>query len=392
MQYRLDKKSGNKLSVLGLGCMRLPGSLGRIDMLKAEPLIMHAIEKGINFFDTAYLYPGSEVALGTVLEKNKVREKVYIGTKLPLFKCRSYEDFDNVFNEELSRLRTDYIDYYFMHNLSGLADWQRMCGLGVEKWIAEKKADGKIRQVGFSFHGLKDEFTKLIDAYDWEFCMIQYNYININYQAGRDGLKYAYSKDIPVFIMEPLLGGRLSNDLPPAALKMFEQNNPKASAASWALRWLWHHAEPAVVLSGMSNMAQLDENITLASASEPSCMSDDELAVIDKVAEIFQTSYKIPCTGCNYCLPCPKGINIPDSFLSYNTSYTISRFAGITQFATTSGGFSPTFSLYDCIRCGKCEKECPQKIAIMERIIDVRKRMEPIWYRTAIKLARKVMR
>ncbi|MCL2248572.1 MAG: aldo/keto reductase [Oscillospiraceae bacterium] len=392
MQYRLDKKSGNKLSALGLGCMRLPGGFGRIDMQKSEALIMRAIEGGVNFFDTAYLYPGSEVALGTILEKNKAREKVYIGTKLPLFKCHSYEDFDKLFNEELERLRTNYIDYYFMHNLSGLHDWKRLCELGVEKWIAEKKAEGKIKQLGFSFHGLKDQFVKLIDAYEWDFCMIQYNYININYQAGRDGLKYAHSKDIPVIIMEPLLGGRLVNDLPPTAVNLLKQSDPNATSASWALRWIWHQSEPTVLLSGMSDMAQLDENLALAVNSEPECMTDDELKIIEKVADIFQESYKIPCTGCNYCLPCPKGINIPDSFLAYNTSYTISRFAGITQYATTTGGFNTTFSLYDCTKCGHCEKHCPQNIAIVERILEVRKRMEPLWYRTAIKIAKKVMK
>lgn len=392
MQYRIDKKSGNKLSTLGLGCMRLPGAMGRIDMQKSEALIMRAIEKGVNFFDTAYLYPGSEVALGTVLEKHNAREKVYIGTKLPLFKCHSYEDFDKLFSEELRRLKTDYIDYYFMHNLTGLDGWERLCGLGVEKWISEKKAEGKIRQVGFSFHGLKEQFTKLIDAYEWEFCMIQYNYININYQAGLDGLKYAHSKEIPVLIMEPLLGGRLANDLPQSALKLLHQSNPDASAASWALRWVWHHPEATVVLSGMSDMAQLEENIALASLSEPGGMADDELAVIEKVADLFQASYKIPCTGCNYCLPCPKGINIPDSFLAYNASYAISRFAGITQYATTSGGFNPTFSVRDCTKCGHCEKHCPQDIAIIDRLADVGKRMEPLWYRAVLAVVRKVMR
>jgi len=392
MQYRLDKKSGNKLSALGLGCMRLPGGFGRIDMQKSEALIMRAIEKGVNFFDTAYLYPGNEVALGTILEKTKTREKVFIGTKLPLYKCHSYEDFDKLFNQQLERLKTDYIDYYLMHSLSGLTNWNRLCVLGIEKWIAEKKAAGKIRQLGFSFHGEKEQFVKLIDAYDWDFCMIQYNYINVNYQAGRDGLKYAHSKDIPVIIMEPLLGGRLVNDLPPAAVNLLKQSGPKSTSASWALRWIWHQSESTVLLSGMSDMSQLDENLALAANSEPGCMTDDELKIIKKVADIFQKSYKIPCTGCNYCLPCPKGINIPDSFLAYNASYTIGRFAGITQYATARGGFSPTFSLFDCTKCGNCEKLCPQNIEIIERIIDARKRIEPFWYRAGIKIATKFMK
>jgi len=392
MQYRLDKKSGNTLSTLGMGCMRLPGTLGNVDLQKADALITEAIEQGVNFFDTAYLYPGSEAALGHVLDKNKVRDKVYIGTKLPLFKCHSYEDFDKLFSIQLGRLKTDYIDYYFMHNMTKLADWERVCSLGIEKWLQEKRAQGKIKQVGFSFHGAKDAFPKIIDAYDWDFCMIQYNYINVNYQAGAAGLKYAYSKDLPVFIMEPLLGGRLAKDLPEDAVKLFKQNDPNASPASWALRWLWNQPEVTLVLSGMNEIAQLTENAALTDKSQAGGMSENDMAVIKQVAEIFSASYKIPCTGCNYCLPCPAKINIPDSFLAYNASYSVSRFTGIQLYATTSGGFNKAFSVYDCTKCGKCEKACPQEIAITQRLKDVGKRMEPWWYRAAMSAARRVMK
>jgi len=392
MEYRTDKKSGNKLSTIALGCMRLPGKFGNPDLQKADTIIMEAINQGINFFDTAYLYPGSEAALGYVLDKNKAREKVYIGTKLPLFKCRTYEDFDKLFNIQLERLKTDYIDYYFMHNMTKPQDWERICGLGIEKWLQEKRDAGKIKQIGFSFHGTKDAFPALLDAYDWDFCMIQYNYINVNYQAGVAGLKYAYSKDIPVFIMEPLLGGQLANGLPQAAVKIFKERNPTASPASWALRWLWNHPEVTLVLSGMSSVEQIKENTTLATNSQAGSMCEEDMDVIKKVADVFSASYKIPCTGCNYCLPCPVKINIPDSFMAYNASYSISRFTGIQQYATTSGGFSKSFSVHDCIKCGKCEKACPQEIPIMERLKDVQKRMEPWWYRTVISIARRVMK
>ena len=392
MQYRLDKKSGNKLSALGFGCMRLPGGLGRTDMQKSEAIIMDAIDKGVNFFDTAYLYPGSEVALGTVLNKNKIREQVYIATKLPLFKCHNYDDFDKFFNEQLKRLKTDYIDYYFMHNLTQLSDWQRLCDLGIKKWIQDKKAQGKIKQIGFSFHGAREDFIKLIDAYKWEFCMIQYNYINTHYQAGVEGLKCAYAKDIPVIIMEPLLGGRLAKDLPEAAVKLLKQHNPDATPAAWALKWLWNQPEVTVVLSGMNEPAQVDENINLAAETQAGSMTAKELAVIDEVAGIFSASYKIPCTGCNYCLPCPKGINIPDSFMAYNASYAISRFTGMQQYATTSGGLTKAFAVSDCTRCGKCEPLCPQNIPIAEKMKDVRKRMEPLWYRAGIAVLRRVMK
>ncbi|MCL1786508.1 MAG: aldo/keto reductase [Defluviitaleaceae bacterium] len=392
MQYRTDNKSGNALPALGMGCMRLPGTLGNADMAKTEAVIMEAIGLGINFFDTAYLYPGSEATLGTVLEKNNVRDKVYISTKLPLFKCHSYADFDRLFDTQLSRLKTDYVDYYFMHNMTKLADWERLLGLGIEKWLAEKKAQGKIRQVGFSFHGQKDEFTRLLDARDWDFCMIQYNYINVNYQAGQAGLQYAAGKGIPVFIMEPLLGGRLAKDLPEAAKKHFKQADPTATPAAWALRWLWNQPEVTMVLSGMNEIGQLTENIAIAEKSPAGNMTVEDLRVVDEVAQIFSASYKIPCTGCNYCLPCPVKINIPDSFMAYNASYSVNRMTGMQLYITTSGSLSRDFSVRDCIQCGKCEKLCPQEIKIMARLKDVGKRMEPWWYRGAMAVARRVMK
>ena len=392
MQYRLDKKSGNKLSVLGFGCMRLPGTMGRIDLKKSETIIMEAINKGVNFFDTAYIYSGSEVALGTILDKNKIRDKVYISTKLPVFKCHNYEDFDKLFLEQLKRLKTDFIDYYFMHNITKFADWERLCNLGIEKWIRGKKTEGKIKQVGFSFHGARDEFIKLVDDYEWDFTMIQYNYINTYFQAGVEGLKHAHAKGMPVFIMEPLLGGRLAKDLPESALKLLKKESPDATATSWALRWLWNQSEVTMLLSGMNELDQVTENISLATISKPGGMTTNELAIIEQVATIFSASYKIPCTGCNYCLPCPKGINIPDSFMAYNTSYAINRMAGVQQYATTTGFFNPTFSASDCIECGKCEKQCPQNIAIVKCLNDVAKRMEPFWYRAAMAIARKIMK
>jgi len=392
MQCRTDIKSGNKLSALGFGCMRLPGTFGNIDLQKADALIMDAIQRGVNFFDTAYIYPGSEAALGHVLEKNSVRAKVYIATKLPLFKCHTYGDFDKYFNIQLERLKTDYIDYYFMHNMTKQADWERLCGLGIEKWINEKRAKGQIKHIGFSFHGAKDEFTTLIDAYDWDFCMIQYNYINTHYQAGTAGLKYAHAKGISVFIMEPLLGGRLAKDLPTAAVELFNAKDADASPVSWALRWLWNQPEVTLVLSGMNEPGQLQENVALAASAQANGMSEKELAIIEQVAAAFSATYKIPCTGCNYCLPCPVKINIPDSFMAYNASYAVSRFTGIQLYATTSGGFNRAFSVRDCTACGKCEKLCPQEIEIAQKLKDVGKRMEPWWFRAVMAIARRVMR
>ena len=392
MQYRVNTKSGNNISVLGFGCMRLPSRLGVIDIDKSETVIMEAIKQGVNFFDTAYIYPGSEVALGRILDRNKVRDKVYIGTKLPLSRCNSYEDFDLIFNEQLTRLKTNYIDYYFMHNISRHSDWKRLCELGIEGWIERKKHNGQIRQIGFSFHGVRDEFIKVVDAYDWDYCMIQYNYINSHFQAGVTGLRHAHSRGIPVFVMEPLLGGGLVKNLPKKAVALFRRSNPNATNASWALRWIWNQPEITMLLSGMNELSQVAENVGLAVDAKVESMTEEELTVVDEVTNLFLVSFKIPCTGCNYCLPCPKNINIPDSFTAYNISYSVSRFAAIHQYATTIGGLKSIYSAADCTKCGKCEKECPQNVEIIKSLEAVYKRLEPFWFRAGMAVARKFLK
>ena len=375
---------------LGLGCMRFPSKLGQTDMEKTEAIILTAVAEGINFFDTAFIYPGSEVALGKVVAKNNLRHQIYIATKLPLFKCHKYEDFDRIFNAQLANLQTDYIDYYFMHHVTKLEDLRRMEALGIKDWLAKKQAAGQIRKVGFSFHGMQGEFLQLIDAFDWDFAMIQYNYMNVNYQAGVTGLKHAASKNIPVFVMEPLLGGRLATGLPKEAAALLTPTGK--TPAQWALAWLYNQPEVTMVLSGMGSPAQIKENAAGARNYPPHCLSQAEIDTLAQVAEVFEKTYKIPCTSCNYCLPCPAKINIPDSFNAYNASYAVSRFTGIQQYATTSGGLSRGFSVYDCIHCGKCEKACPQEIKIMAELKNVGKRMEPWWFRAGIGLARKFMK
>ncbi|MEE1243067.1 MAG: aldo/keto reductase, partial [Frisingicoccus sp.] len=220
MQYRSDKY-GNQISVLGYGCMRFTQKGGKFDLDKAGREVMAAYEAGVNYFDTAYVYSGNEAALGEILEKYGIRDKIYIATKLPHYLIRSDKAAERMFQEELKRLRTDYIDYYLMHMLTDVKTWERLKSLGIEEWIQEKKASGAMRQIGFSYHGNSEMFCKLIDAYDWDFCMIQYNYLDENSQAGRTGLQYAASKGIPVMIMEPLRGGRLVNNLPEKAKKLF---------------------------------------------------------------------------------------------------------------------------------------------------------------------------
>ena len=385
MDYRQDK-NGNKLSMLGLGCMRF----GR-DKAETERLILTAIDSGINYFDTAYIYPGSETALGEILAKNNRRKDINIATKLPLNMCKSYEDFDKFFNIQLKRLQTDYIDYYFMHSIISLAQWQTMVDLGIEKWLAEKTAAGKIRQVGFSYHGTQGDFIALLDAYDWQFCMIQYNYYDENYQAGRIGLNAAAAKGLAVIVMEPLLGGRLATGLPKAAADIFRKADPARSPADWALRWLWSHPEITLVLSGMPNTQILGYNLKSAANFTP--LDPADANIYNEVINIFKKSYKFPCTACNYCLPCPVGINIPACLSAYNTSFAQNWFTGITMYMTGIGALSKTpTGARACIHCGKCEKSCPQNIPITHALKKTAARLEPPPIRAALAAARVFLR
>ena len=388
MQYRVDPKSGNKLSVLGFGCMRFPRGIS-IDFAKSEKLVLDAIERGVNYFDTAYVYGGSEDTLGEILYKNNVREKIFLATKLPHGKCKTYEDFYRLFNEQLRRLKTDYIDYYLIHNLPDMAAWNAVSAVGLEKWLAEKKTSGQIRHVGFSFHGTQAAFMELLDVYPWEFCQIQYNYMNETYQAGRLGLQKAHEKGLPVIIMEPLLGGRLASGVPKKAVKLFSEANPDLTPAAWAMKWLWNQPEVTVVLSGMNASEQLDDNISTAENAIVGSLADSELAVFRKVKAVFEESYKVPCTGCNYCMPCPKNVNIPGCFAAYNASYANGFVTGMTQYLTStdalhsSGGMRVT----NCVKCGACVKKCPQHINIPLELGNVKKRLEPFWFGAALKIA-----
>jgi predicted aldo/keto reductase-like oxidoreductase len=384
VQYRIDKKSGNKLSVLGLGCMRFSRNLGAIDMKKAEALVMKAVGGGVNYFDTAYMYPGSEEALGTILARNKVREQVFIATKLPIVMARGRQDFDKFFDKELERLKTTYIDYYLMHMLTDTGSWNTLKSWGIEDWIAEKKRSGQIRQLGFSFHGSQDEFFKLADAFPWDMCQIQYNYSDENFQAGAAGLKRAAEK-MPVIIMEPLLGGRLAGNLSADALSLFKKARSSLSAAAWGLNWLWNQSEVAVILSGMSSEGQLDENLRLADASKPGMLDKEDMEVYARVREVLNRSYKIHCTGCNYCMPCPRGVNIPGSFAGYNMSYSMGYLEGIKHYTSSIAATSEkTGSPSLCVKCGNCEKHCPQGLSITQNLVQVRRRMEPLWFRFVI--------
>jgi predicted aldo/keto reductase-like oxidoreductase len=394
MQYKINSKSGDSLSVLGFGCMRFPrGLTAQIDMEKTEKLILAAVERGVNYFDTAYIYGGSEVALGEILHKNSLREKIFLATKLPFTQCRGAGDFERLFRTQLGRLKTDYIDYYLIHNISDAPSWRALCEMGIEGWIAEKKASGQIRQIGFSFHGARDGFTDLLDVYDWDFCQIQYNYMDENYQAGRAGLRKAHEKGLPVVVMEPLLGGKLAAGLPAKTLRHFNDVKPGLSAAAWALRWLWDQPEVTVVLSGMNSAEQLDGNVKTAETALPGILSEEERAAFSPAVAAIREAYRLPCTGCNYCMPCPQGINIPGCFAAYNASYAMGFATGMQQYITGTGSQPKTRrGAKNCVKCGNCAKKCPQHIDIPQSLDAVARRMEPFWFNTALRLISMVMR
>ena len=391
MNYRTDKY-GNQLSILGFGCMRFPQKMGRIDMEETEREIMTAYQAGVNYYDTAYIYPGSEAALGEIFEKNNIREKVYIATKLPHYLIKSVADMDKLFAEELRRLRTDYVDYYLMHMLTDTDTWNRLKSLGIEEWITQKKASGGIRQIGFSYHGNSEMFCNLVDAYDWDFCQIQYNYMDEHSQAGRRGLYHAHAKGIPVIIMEPLRGGKLVNRLPDTAKKIFEEYKIKRTPAQWAFRWLWNQPEVTVVLSGMNSDEMVRDNIQTASTVEVGELGEDEEQMLKQVVAAINAKMKVGCTGCGYCMPCPKGVDIPGTFAAYNRRYAEGKFWSFVDYVMCTTLRKNSTAASNCVGCGKCEKHCPQHIEIRKCLKDAQKELETPIYKVVRKVVKGFMK
>ncbi len=390
MQYRKDKH-GEDLSVMGFGCMRFQKKGTGIDMEKAEQQIMEAIDLGINYFDTAYVYAGSEAAIGEIFEKNHVREKIKIATKLPQYLIGSNAALDKFFKEELARLRTDYVDYYLMHHLTDVAMWEKLKNVGVREWLDEKKKSGAIRNVGFSYHGNSDGFLKILNDYDWDMCQIQYNYFDENSQAGVVGLKAAAEKGIPVVIMEPLRGGKLVNMLPDTARKAMKESGRDWSPAEWSFRWLFNQPEVTVVLSGMNTSEMVQENCKTGDLARAGEFTESDFETLAKVTAAIKENEKVGCTGCRYCMPCPKGVDIPGIFRCYNAMYIEGKSEGRFQFAQTVGLTKEPSFASQCIECGKCEKHCPQNIPIREKLKEADKALRPLPYKVGINVVRKFM-
>ena len=366
MQYRTFGKLGWKPSALGFGAMRLPnigGDSGKIDEPEAIRSIRWAIDHGVNYVDTAYPYHKgtSEGLVGRALQDG-YRQRVMLATKLPSWLVKTADDFDRYLNEQLQRLQTDHIDFYLLHAL-GAESWHTMRDLRVLDWAEKALADGRFRYLGFSFHDRYEAFQEIVDAYDaWTFCQIQYNYMDEENQAGAKGLQYAAQKGLAVVVMEPIRGGALA--LPPQQVQaLFDSAAHKRSASEWALQWVWNHPEVSVVLSGMSSMAQVQENVAAAERSRVGALSQDELALVARVRDIYRALMPIPCTDCQYCMPCPHDVDIPRNFHVYNESVMYSdpheldfQYSSMPEKRRASA----------CQECGECEEKCPQQIPIQD--------------------------
>lgn len=388
------EKNGDKISALGFGAMRFPTKTGRIDKESAKKLIYDSIDNGVNFIDTAYPYHGgaSESFLGEVLQ-GEYREKVKLCTKMPSWFIKKYDDMEKYLEIQLEKLQTDYIDYYLIHSL-GKGSFEKLKEIGVFEFLEDAKAKGKIKNIGFSFHDNVNSFKEIVDAYDWDACLIQYNYLDEQTQAGTEGLKYAHSKGIAVFIMEPLKGGLLAGKVPEKTLKIWGKSPVKRSPADWALRWVLDHPEVTCVISGMGEEEQIKENIKVANEALPNSLTENELELYDEVKEVYEDLMAVDCTGCGYCMPCPKGVDIPRCFEIYNHKYMFNEgfrasFLYLGQLGGVMGGDETHAGL--CTDCGKCVKACPQKIDIPERLGDVSKEIGGRGFKYKLKIGKAVL-
>ena len=403
MQYRTMPNSSEKLSVLGFGCMRLPAPKGRppgifssIDNEKAAKQIRYAIDRGVNYLDTAYPYHGgaSESFLGKYVLRDGYREKVNIATKLPCMTINKKKGMEEAFNKQLGKLQVENIDYYLLHSLNGDI-WDKMLSLGVIDFMDNIRKQGRVRRMGFSFHGAKEDFIRIVDSYDWEFTMVQFNILDVHAQASIEGIKYAHGKGLGIIAMEPLRGGSLTLKIPGEAQKIYDNASVKRSPADWALRWILNHPEITMIVSGMNDDKHIEENIKITSETFPDKLTDDELAVINNFRSTYLKSMQVGCTGCSYCMPCPVGINIAAAFM-YLNNYRMSfaRLEAKITYALHAGVLpkdgKPHWTNV-CTNCGQCEKKCPQGIKIRDAFKFVQKDLEGRCTKTLAMIARSIM-
>ncbi|MFO7803560.1 MAG: aldo/keto reductase [Desulfovermiculus sp.] len=369
MRYRPLGQTGEQVSNLGFGCMRLPVVDGRedsIDEEKATGLLRYAIDSGVNYVDTAYPYHQgmSEPFVGRALQGG-YREKVFLATKLPSWHIQQPSDCERYLNEQLKRLQTERIDCYLLHNIKK-EWWERLLDCGVLEFLDRAVQQGRIQYAGFSFHDEYDHFIRVVDSYDWDFCQIQYNFMDEHIQAGKAGLEYAGDKKLGVVVMEPLRGGSLAANVPSDIQAVWEKGGEQWTPAQWALRWVWDHPQVSVLLSGMNSLEQVEENCRVANAVRPQSMSQDELCLVDEVRKLYQERIQVDCTGCGYCLPCPNGVNIPRIFSIYNGRYMFGdkRWSHLMYTMSTNASEQAD----NCVQCGECEEKCPQDIPIADKL------------------------
>lgn len=367
MQKRMMGKTGEEMSLLGFGCMRLPTlPSGEINDEEAISMVRRAIDSGVNYLDTAYNYHGgkSEEFVGKVIQDG-YREKVHIATKLPVWAVNSTEDCERLFREQLERLGVEQVDFYLLHSLNR-DSWQKAVKYEALEHLEKWQSEGLIKYVGFSFHDELPVFREIVDAYPWDFCQIQFNYMDENYQAGLAGLKYAASKGLGVIIMEPLRGGRLVRNIPQEILDLFEEAEVKRTPAEWGLRWVANHPEVSLILSGMNTMEEVEENIRIMGEAEPNSLTKEEVGLMKRARDIYTNRIKVLCTDCKYCLPCPEHVDIPQVFKIYNDASIYNNFAGSRWMYEALEKKEEDAGR--CVACGQCEALCPQNLNIIDSL------------------------
>jgi len=374
MQYREFGDLDLKVSALGFGAMRLPtigDDSSNIDEEKSIEMIRYAIDNGVNYVDTAWPYHQgeSEKLVGKAL-KEGYREQVYLATKLPIWEVEERADLDKYLNKQLEKLDVEKINFYLLHALNE-ERWDKIQRLDILEWAEEKKAEGKIDYIGFSFHDSYDVFETILEGYDWDFCQIQYNYLDTEYQAGKKGLKKAYEQNTAVIVMEPIRGGWLAQEPPQEVKELFTSENEDWSPVEWALHWVWSQKEVGLVLSGMSEMQHVEENIKTADKSQIGLLSDSEFEMMEKAAEKMRGP--VTCTRCEYCIPCPEGVDIPGNFHLYNQAVLLDKGE---EMAEKYYEMDETARADNCIECGQCEAACPQNLEIINLLKEVNQYFE----------------